>query len=84
MKQMLTLTLPPEEATLAKVRERLGLKSNQIDADFGVVNIDPKKNLYTVLVDEGVAESLGGSANVQGPFSNPRIESFGPPKKSKK
>ncbi len=80
-KQMLTLKLRPKEATLSKVMKRLNLSSEEIDSEFGVVNIDPKRNLYTILVEEEAAKRVSGAPDVKGPFSNPKIEPFGPPKK---
>ncbi len=77
---MLTLELDPQEATVGQVAERLGLATEEIDADFGVVPIDPDKHLYTVLVEERASERVAGQPGVDGPFSNPRIEPFGPPK----
>ncbi len=75
---MLTLELAPADATAATVRRKLGLKSGELDPSFGVVEIDPTKNLYTVLVDEEAAERVTGQPGVQGPHSNPPIEPFGP------
>jgi hypothetical protein len=77
---MLTVELDPAEATVDKAAERLGIERDRIDAEFGVVSIDPEQNLYTVLVDEQVAAEAAGRPGVEGPFSNPRIEPFGPPK----
>ena len=77
-KQMLTLKLPPREATLSKVSKRLNLSSEEIDSEFGVVNIDPKHNLYAILVEEEAARRVSGAPEVKGPFSNPKIEPFGP------
>lgn len=67
--------------TLEEVRERYGLADDELDADFGVVEIDPQDGTYAVLVDERAAGKLSNSSDwsVKGPFSNPRIEPFGPP-----
>jgi hypothetical protein len=77
---MMTVELDPDSATLDKVAERLGLAPEEIDADFGVVPIDPDKHLYTVLVDEQASSRVAGQPGVEGPFANPRIEPFGPPR----
>jgi hypothetical protein len=79
-KVMYSLKLDPKDATLAHVRRELDLDPSEIDADFGVVSIDPDQDLYTILVDERAVTKLGAKADVQGPFANPRIEPFGPPK----
>ena len=76
---MLTLQLDPAEASAEHVRRKLKLDDAALDPDFGVVEIDPAGHKYAVLVDEDVAENIQGTADVKGPFSNPRIEPFGPP-----
>lgn len=85
---LFTVQLQPEEANLKGVRERLGITPDQIDDEFGVVAIDPEQSLYTVLVDESAVSSLGeehtkARGTVKGPFANPRIEGFGPPRADK-
>lgn len=80
-KLMLTVKLDPDRATAKDARERLGLAEEELDADFGVVNIDPEQGLYAVLVDEQTAERLSGEKGVEGPFANPPIEPFGPPER---
>jgi hypothetical protein len=76
---MLTLTLDPAEASVEEVQRKLGLEPSQLDADFGVVEVDPAQHKYAVLVDEEVATRLAGTRGVEGPFANPPIEPFGPP-----
>ncbi len=83
-KQMLTLRLHPAEATLPKICKKLNLSAEEVDSDFGVVNIDPKKDLYTILVEEEAASRISGSPGVEGPFSNPKIEPLGPATKKDK
>jgi hypothetical protein len=68
--------------TVDELKERFGLSDEEIDASFGVVEIDPETYTYTILVEASAVEKVqpGGSiSNVEGPFSNPRIEPFGPP-----
>jgi hypothetical protein len=76
---MLTLKLDPKEASVEDVRRRLDLKAGEIDESFGVVSINPAENLYCVLVEAETADRVSGEDWVQGPFANPRIETFGPP-----
>ena len=80
-KLMLTVKLDPGKASVAHVRKKLKLSESELDPEFGVVNIDPKQNLYAILVDEDAARRIGKVKDVQGPYSNPRIEPFGPPEK---
>lgn len=77
-KLMLTVKLDPERATLADASRELGVDEAELDPDFGVVNIDPDEDLFTVLVDEQTAERVDGKA-AGGPYANPPIEPFGPP-----
>jgi hypothetical protein len=77
-KLMLTVKLDPERATLADASRELGVAEEELDPDFGVVNIDPDEDLFTVLVDEKTAERAEGKA-AGGPYANPPIEPFGPP-----
>jgi hypothetical protein len=76
---MVTLRLDPGQASLEAVRGLLGLAADEVDPGFGVVNISPAEHLYTILVDEAAAARVGGAAEVEGVYGNPRIEPFGPP-----
>ena len=77
-KVMLTLEFENGQPSLEQARETLGLTEDEIDADFGVVGVSPKENLYAVLVDEGAAAAAARGGRSSGPFSNPKIEPFGP------
>jgi hypothetical protein len=78
---MVTLQLDPAEATLPRVISKYGLGPHEVDPAFGVVELDAAKRLYAILVEEEVATRLEGREDVQNVFSNPRIETFGPPRK---
>jgi hypothetical protein len=80
-KLLLTLTRDPADASLDAVKRDLGLTDEDIDDEFGVVNIDPNGHRYAILVEERAAGRVGKGHGVEGPFANPRIEPFGPPKR---
>ena len=79
---MVTLRLDPEQASLPEVRRLLGLAADEVDPDFGVVNISPAERRYTILVDEAAAARIAGAPAVEGVFGNPRIEPSGPPEET--
>ena len=66
---MVAVRLDPSEATLPRVRDRFHLTKDDISEDFGIVSLDP-------------AAHLEGREAVAGVYANPKIEPFGPPKKS--
>jgi hypothetical protein len=80
-KVMLTFTLDPSEASEDHVRRKLALKKEELDPEFGVVELDSAARQYAVLVDEDVAARVQGQGNseVSGPYANPPIEPFGTP-----
>lgn len=77
---MVTLRLGSKKASLASVCKQLALGPEELDRDFGVVAISPEDGLYAVLMDEKAADRIESVEGVQGVFSNPRIEPFGPPR----
>lgn len=68
---LVTVRLPPG-ATLADAIERLGLAEEEVDTGYGLVLIDPDQGLYGLRVTEEAGHRTGP------PFSDPRIEPFGP------
>jgi hypothetical protein len=79
--RMVTLHLDPAEATVPKVLAKFGLARDELDANFGLVSLSPEEHLYAILVEDKVADRLEGLESVGGSYSNPRIETFGPPKR---
>ena len=65
--------------SLGEAAAQLGVAVEDIDAGFGVVPIDPGRGLYSVQVPaERLPARSGADEPYRGPFSNPRIEPFGP------
>ncbi len=87
-KVMMNIRTPqPQAPSVEEVKQMFGLQDVDIDSDFGVIEIDPDDHLYTIRVEDGAAARLGGPASpswdATGPFSDPKIQPFGPPTKSK-
>jgi hypothetical protein len=72
--------------TVDEICQLFGFRPAEIDEDFGVIPSDPQDNTYVILVEESARERVEarlaeGTAGSQGGFSsNPKIETFGPPK----
>src|SRR5437588_4796467 len=79
MAEMVLMTVrgtdgPP---SLAEAAEQLQVPTQDIDAAYGVVPLG--QNLYAVQINPQHLPAQGESAQpYRGPFSNPRIEPFGP------
>jgi hypothetical protein len=63
-----------EGATLQGAREQLGLEADEIDDDFGLVPLDPDRELYALMVEDDVVARLAGASELRGPFSNAVID----------
>lgn len=68
---------------LAEAARALGLPSKALDAEFGVVSIDPEKCLFTVRVFSEFLPDREDQdrSGVSGPYSDPRIGPFGTPRR---
>ncbi|MGI5466731.1 hypothetical protein [Streptomyces sp. CA-132043] len=74
---LVTVTLPPG-TTLQGAQRRLGLGDDEVDSAYGLVSVDPARNLFALMVTEEAGSRIGGTPGTQGPYANPRIEPFGP------
>ena len=80
-KVMLTLHGKKSEPKIEDVMQELKLKAGELDEEFGVQMIDPAAGDYAILIEEEVARRIDpDQAEVSGPYANPKIETFGPPK----
>ena len=79
--RLVTLHLDPASANLRSVRAKFGLNATDADEDFGVVCVSPEKNLYAIMAEDTAADRIQGASGVKGVFANPKIETFGPPRK---
>lgn len=75
--EMMTIVAPRGAPSLEEAARQLGIDPNDMDASFGVVPIDPQRGLYAVQIRSKKPQQPA-SGQYQGPWSNPRIEPFGP------
>ena len=70
--------------SLAETANALGVLVSELNADHGVVAIDPSAALYSVVVDDAAATRVEAALNAQprdpaeGVYSNPPIQRFEP------
>jgi hypothetical protein len=78
---LMEVTGKSEAPSLGVAAEQLGVDPADIDAQYGVVALDPKNGLYVVRV-RGDRVSAKSSGPYRGPFSDPQISGFGLPRKT--
>jgi hypothetical protein len=80
-KVMITLTSTQGAPTVEEIERKFSLTPDDIDRQFGVVEVDDLACEYTILVEERAVPRIRSTEEwtVSGPFSNPRIAPFGPP-----
>lgn len=80
-KMMITLRSAHSVPTLGEIEQQFGLSSNEVDQQFGVVEVDDLTHDYTILVEENAVPRIHSTEQwtVSGPYSNPSISTFGPP-----
>ncbi|MDX2140737.1 MAG: hypothetical protein SF123_21820 [Chloroflexota bacterium] len=88
-KLLYTIMWDREPLTVDAFSEEFDVALHEIDRDFGVVEIDPQAHLYAVMIEEAAVNRLSGKQatedkGVSGPYDNPVIEPFGPPRLPKK
>lgn len=81
-KLLMTIQSPGGAPSLEELKARYGLAEHEIDSTFGVVPIDPADHLYSISVEDTAAAKIQPDKNwkVSGPYSNPIIQPFGPPR----
>ena len=81
MAKVMMTVQSPTPPSLADLQERFQLQASDLDAAFGIIEIDPDLQLYSFMVEESKSHLVTGMGNkdVQGPYSNPKIETFGLP-----
>jgi len=78
-------TVQGQSPSLQSAAAQLGLSVADLDEEFGVQLLDAERGLYAVQVcGESLPSGGTGRGTYQGPFSNPRIAPFVPPRKKLK
>lgn len=75
---LMKIRAPLGHPNLREAAAILGVEESDLDKDFGVIAINPAQHGYAVKIDENAVASAITSDNVEGPFTNPPIGSFGP------
>ena len=77
-----TLDLPDDDLEIEGFKSLLGIKDDEIDADFGLIAMPGKTDgvfTYNFMVTEECAKRIRESyPQMEGPWSNARMEPFGP------
>lgn len=75
---------PAGPSSLEALCTRFGLRPDEVDTDYGVIEVDPQDHLYSVLVEQRVAGKLAASPEVNQAggeiYGTPRVEPYGSPK----
>lgn len=78
-KILYTIEWDDGEPNIEQVSRKYGFPLESIDQEYGVVLIDPTNHRFSIMVDENAVTDISSPNRAEGPFSNPRIEPFGPP-----
>jgi hypothetical protein len=76
---------PGRQPTLVEVAERYGVREDQLDAQYGVVLVDPQASLYVALLDKTETDRVQSSLSQEeldvgaGVFVDLPIEPARPP-----
>jgi hypothetical protein len=76
----MSIRWPGRPPTLEEIEERFGIDPDGVDRRFGVVEVDPDDHLFTLRLEAAEAAKLGSGQGAEGPFSDPEIAAFGPPR----
>ena len=79
---IMTISGGQEQLSIERVAKDLSVPLCAFDAQFGVILVDPKRDIYAIRVDpDQMPEAIRSDFILSGPFSDPKIAPFGPPKR---
>ena len=75
MRYMITLQLLADENTLERVKKLPGINELEMDEDYGLVLISPKRNLYTIRVSGDIDPDklMSMQPKVKGVYGDVRV-----------
>jgi hypothetical protein len=76
---LMTVAGKDQAPSLDAAAQQLGVRTEDIDRDYGVVAVDPERGLYAVMVRADRLPPEKPADSYRGPFANPKIEPFGSP-----
>jgi len=79
MSDLYTVERPGGPPSLVEAAAALHKPIEDLDAGYGVVTVDPRRGLYAVRAKSG-APSAKATTDSSGPYSDPQIAPFGPPR----
>jgi hypothetical protein len=80
---LMTVECSAKKPTIEEAAATLNLRPDELDHEFGLVEIDPARHLFAVQAKVAAVAAGAPSAEAfKGPFANPRIETLGPRRKS--
>lgn len=78
---LFNVTWEKGQPSIEEIQRQYGFKQGEIDSQYGVIEIDPEDNLYTVKVNSDAAARVYKKAgqtlsSPEGVYSDPKIEPF--------
>jgi hypothetical protein len=80
---LMTVNLEKRKPSLPAAAVELGVSVEDFDTAFGLVPLDPDRELYAVKVRRDALPEGKRGEEYRGPYSNPKIASFGLSKKAR-
>ena len=69
-----------EEITLEELAVLTDVPLEALDENYGLILVSKRRGRYAFMVDPTYVEKLKEHESILGPYANPKIETFGPPR----
>lgn len=80
-KLLMTIDLSEEQKpSVELIANEMKVSPSSIDEKYGIIQIDPENRTFAFLIDEDAIKKINpkDKEKIHGPYSNPKIEPFGP------